>query len=265
MSDLQSKIRVANQGRDCPYCKERILDDVTRCVCNKCLAVVHMECWDQHRACPSCNSPERLVQEAIATLPAPRPAQRSGAVRARAESIYDELRESSIYQDLASAEGRARLIALEMRRFRTELLSPQNVVLWIFCFFFASGLLVAPTAGFFAMLGWWAAVGIAAAIYVFKVEAAQRLALQAANLHPIPVQINSFARSEGEFQLVLMQIDPDGTELPDDYYEMTGDPALRIIGIEVPHALLKGLNMGQYAVLVARKKRAVILRRIEVK
>lgn len=284
MSDaVQESIKFSSPARRCPYCHDTVQSSDTKCVCNACLAVSHVSCWDESQCCPSCAAPERLIQEGQSDRPSLSPGyetrrrntqkgeegyELAPEVQSKGKTIelsrrYSDARQCARYQHLLVFEGQEELRARTFELFSVNAWSfSERNGLILTAGILMTMLLIPATMGLSLLLIFPMVIAFAISAYFASQELKEEIAK--AELLPVPVKIIEKARMVKDgFQHVVCALDAKSDELPESYYPINEDQNQRLVGIDVPPEFCRGLNVGDIAILVTHKKRAVLIEPVD--
>lgn len=283
MSDaVQENIKFSSPARRCPYCHDNVQSNDDKCVCNSCLAVSHVSCWDEASCCPSCSGTERLIQEGQGERPRlgpgyeNRPRQSNGEdgyelapeVSNKGKKVeltrrYALVRQSQRYQHLLQLEGQDELRDRTFKLFsvnpwsfseRNGLILTAGIIMTF--------LLVPATLGLSLLLIFPMVVAFAIVAYMNSQKLKEEISQ--VELLPVPVKIVEKARMiKDGYQHVVCALDAKSDEEPESYYPIHQDKNQRLIGVDVPPEYCRGLNVGDLAILVTHQKCAVLIEPVD--
>ena len=275
------QLNIKSTARRCPYCHDQVGMDGDKAVCNDCLAVTHIECWEEIGSCPSCRRPNRLVSDAEMAsnrhaapkanftdaldgeldLVEPEPER-----EAPKTFVYDEwqvVRDAPDFSELNTLEGSDRLrqniidnivgSPFDTER-REHLLWLMGAVVGLILFPASKilGLLVMGGCGY----GFWN--------YRKTLEETTRAEVAEWDLTPFPAVVNEISKHPEEgFLHCLLELDPSGREGPDECTEVNADETCRIVSLDLRPGLARGVKPRDKVLCVASRGKLFVFKPIK--
>jgi hypothetical protein len=275
---VKASIKFAVPVRRCPYCHDDIASTDKKCVCNACLAVSHVDCWDEAKCCASCSQSSRLVEEGTTT-----PNSRLGRREQRAVSPskgegyelapevqthkrdhllslqLNATRNHDRYRQLLTLEGQQEMRARALNLGKANPLGVSEAMKLVLCFgVFLSIFGAIGTHGLTLFL----LIPIIASLFIAAAKKNQALGddLAKVDFVPIPARISEKSRTLKNNHIhMVFELDPRAKEEPESCYPIHADNEQRLIGVDVPHDLSQKSKIGKMVLLVTYQKRAILL------
>lgn len=272
----QHAIKVHNSARRCPYCHGNVEMEEAKAVCNDCLAVCHLECWEEANRCSSCNGTNRLVKDAQAK---PAATERRGRtpilapldlapethVRPvqKSDPGFYEVREHQRFGFLESEAGQDKLRRSLKKQAFARVMDPKSTAALSFMLAYLLVILSFPAMGILEFLFFLMVVSGALGYFLKTTSARIESELNAAELLPVPVKLRELDNTVNNgLYTGIFELDAQSDEEPESYYEIQRDENVRVIGVDIPIFLKHNVKPGDFAMLITHNKCAIVLERL---